>query len=71
MKPTVGFIGLGFMGRPMARNLAKAGFPLLVWNRTREKAEEFAREAAGLDVKVAANPRETAEKAEPPDYNRE
>ena len=26
-KPVVGFIGLGIMGRPMARNLLKAGFP--------------------------------------------
>src|SRR6202034_2666972 len=56
MKPTVGFIGLGLMGGPMARNLAKAGFPLVVWNRTREKAEEFVRDSAGFDVKVAANP---------------
>lgn len=30
----VGFVGLGRMGRPMAENLLKAGFPLRVWNRT-------------------------------------
>jgi 3-hydroxyisobutyrate dehydrogenase len=30
----VGFIGLGLMGRPMALNLARAGTPLVVWNRT-------------------------------------
>ncbi|MFD7769599.1 NAD(P)-dependent oxidoreductase [Streptomyces sp. NPDC059787] len=30
----VGFIGLGVMGRPMALNLARAGTPLVVWNRT-------------------------------------
>ena len=35
--PSVGFIGLGVMGTPMARNLLKAGIPLLVWNRTPEK----------------------------------
>jgi 3-hydroxyisobutyrate dehydrogenase-like beta-hydroxyacid dehydrogenase len=64
MKPTVGFIGLGLMGRPMAKNVAKAGFPLIVWNRTLEKAEEFVRECTGLGVKVGANPRQTAEKAE-------
>jgi 2-hydroxy-3-oxopropionate reductase len=64
MKPTVGFIGLGLMGGPMAKNLAKAGFPLVVWNRTREKAEELVRESTGLDVKAGANPRETAEKAD-------
>src|ERR1700683_2608603 len=64
MEPTIGFIGLGLMGGPMAKNLAKAGFPLVVWNRTREKAEEFVRESAGSEVKAGANPRETAEKAD-------
>jgi len=33
----IGFIGLGTMGTPMALNLKKAGFPLLVWNRTESK----------------------------------
>ena len=64
MKPTVGFIGLGLMGGPMAKNLAKAGFPLVVWNRTREKAEQLVRESVGADVKAGANPRETAAKAD-------
>lgn len=64
MKPTVGFIGLGLMGKPMSRNLLKAGFPVVLWNRTRGKAEEFAREAAQFDIKVGANPRETAQKAD-------
>ncbi len=41
----VGFIGLGIMGKPMARNLLKAGFPLSVYNRTPEKMAEL--EAAG------------------------
>ena len=35
----VGFIGLGIMGRPMAMNVLQAGFPLTVWNRTRDKAK--------------------------------
>ncbi|MFC0108395.1 NAD(P)-dependent oxidoreductase [Kibdelosporangium aridum] len=35
--PSVGFIGLGVMGTPMARNLVKAGTSLLVWNRTAGK----------------------------------
>jgi 3-hydroxyisobutyrate dehydrogenase-like beta-hydroxyacid dehydrogenase len=35
----VGFIGLGLMGTPMARNIMKGGFALTVWNRTRAKAE--------------------------------
>jgi len=36
MQP-IGFIGLGVMGAPMAMNLARAGTPLVVWNRTAEK----------------------------------
>jgi 3-hydroxyisobutyrate dehydrogenase len=34
----VGFVGLGTMGAAMARNVATAGFPLTVWNRTRDRA---------------------------------
>jgi len=52
----VGFIGLGSMGRGMARNLLKAGHEVTVYNRTRARAEELAREGA----KVAASPAETA-----------
>lgn len=37
----IGFIGLGNMGYPMAKNLEKAGFPLSVYNRTTQKAEGF------------------------------
>ena len=37
----LGFIGLGHMGHPMAKNLEKAGFSLSVYNRTEEKAEDF------------------------------
>ncbi|WP_447642125.1 MULTISPECIES: NAD(P)-dependent oxidoreductase [Chitinophagaceae] len=37
----LGFIGLGNMGHPMAKNLEKAGFPLFVYNRSAEKAEDF------------------------------
>jgi 3-hydroxyisobutyrate dehydrogenase-like beta-hydroxyacid dehydrogenase len=46
----VGFVGLGLMGAPMAANVLKAGYTLLVWNRTPEKAEPLA--AAGA-TKVA------------------
>jgi 3-hydroxyisobutyrate dehydrogenase len=41
----VGFVGLGLMGAPMAANVLKAGYPLLVWNRTADKAAAL--EAAG------------------------
>jgi 3-hydroxyisobutyrate dehydrogenase len=37
----IGWIGLGSMGHPMAKNLEKAGFPLTVYNRTREKGADF------------------------------
>jgi 3-hydroxyisobutyrate dehydrogenase-like beta-hydroxyacid dehydrogenase len=40
----VAFLGLGIMGRPMAANLARAGFDLAVWNRTAVRATEFAGE---------------------------
>jgi 3-hydroxyisobutyrate dehydrogenase len=45
---TVGFIGLGVMGEPMALNLAHAGTPLVVWNRTPAKTASL--QAAGADV---------------------
>jgi len=56
LKPTIGLIGLGLMGRPMAANLLKAGYALTVWNRTRARAEEVAK----LGAKVAATAREAA-----------
>ena len=40
MKPSVGFIGLGLMGKPMSLNLLKAGFAVTVWNRTASRAED-------------------------------
>lgn len=52
----VGFIGLGSMGSGMARNLLKAGHEVTVYNRTRARAEELAREGA----RIAATPAETA-----------
>lgn len=38
-QPTLAFLGIGLMGKPMATRLAQAGYPLLVWNRTAVKAE--------------------------------
>jgi 3-hydroxyisobutyrate dehydrogenase len=60
MKPSVGLIGLGLMGLPMGRNLLRAGFPLVVWNRTGAKAEPLVRAGA----KLAAHPREAAAQAD-------
>ena len=42
----VGFIGLGHMGLPMALNMVRAGTPLTVWNRSRDKAELVAEAGA-------------------------
>jgi len=56
MKPAIGFIGLGLMGRPMALNLARAGYALTVWNRTASRAEDLV--AAG--AQLAKTPREVA-----------
>ena len=38
----IGFIGIGVMGKSIARHLLKAGYPLYVYTRTKEKAEELA-----------------------------
>jgi len=53
----VGFIGLGIMGHPMAKNLMEVGYELVVHNRSPEKAEELAAEGAT----AAGSPREVAE----------
>jgi 2-hydroxy-3-oxopropionate reductase len=45
-RPTIGFIGLGIMGKPMARNLLRAGYPLIVLNRSRAPMDELAGEGA-------------------------
>jgi len=44
--PVIGFIGLGIMGKPMARNLMKAGYSLVVHNRSRAAVEELSKEGA-------------------------
>jgi 2-hydroxy-3-oxopropionate reductase len=56
-KPTIGFIGLGIMGKPMARNLMKAGYSLIIHNRSRPAVEEIVREGA----KAADSPQAAAE----------
>src|SRR5438105_2152430 len=56
MAQVIGFIGLGIMGRPMARNLLKAGYPLVVHSRSRGPVDEIARTGA----KVGTSPRDVA-----------
>jgi 2-hydroxy-3-oxopropionate reductase len=59
-RPSVGFIGLGVMGRPMALNLLKAGYPLVVHSRSPEPVETLV--AAGANS--AASPATLAAQAE-------
>jgi 2-hydroxy-3-oxopropionate reductase len=56
MPDTIGFIGLGIMGKPMAHNLLKAGFSVIVHNRHQEVTDELV--AAGASAGV--RPREIA-----------
>jgi 2-hydroxy-3-oxopropionate reductase len=56
----VGFIGLGIMGKPMARNLAKAGYDLVVYNRSRDDVDTLL--AEGDQYQAAGSPREVAER---------
>ncbi|HIC90430.1 MAG TPA: 2-hydroxy-3-oxopropionate reductase [Anaerolineae bacterium] len=60
MQPTIGFIGLGIMGKPMARNLLAAGYSLVVHNRSREPVQELV--AAG--AAEAFSPREVAARSQ-------
>ena len=57
-KESIGFIGLGIMGKPMARNLLKAGYSLTVYDIVGEAVEELVTEGA----KGASSSREVAEK---------
>jgi 2-hydroxy-3-oxopropionate reductase len=60
MSRNVGFIGLGIMGMPMAKNLLKAGNSMYVYDINPAASKEM----QGLGAEVAAAPREVAEKAE-------
>ena len=54
---SIGFFGIGLMGKPMASNLLKAGYQLTVWNRTKEKAESL----RSMGAIVAENSTEAAQ----------
>ncbi|HMF48535.1 MAG TPA: NAD(P)-binding domain-containing protein, partial [Candidatus Saccharimonadales bacterium] len=60
MQCKIGFIGLGAMGKPMAANIARAGFELTVYDLREERCKEL----AALGARVAASPREVAAKSE-------
>ena len=54
---TIGFIGLGIMGKPMSLNLIKAGYDLVVWNRTIEKTDTL----TDAGARRAESPQQVAE----------
>jgi 2-hydroxy-3-oxopropionate reductase len=60
MQGPVGFIGLGIMGRPMAKHLLKAGYPLIVHNRSQAAVQEL----VGLGAKAAGSPEAVAREAQ-------
>ena len=57
---TIGFVGLGLMGKPMAKNLLAAGYRLRVCSRTRARVDEV----AALGAHAAASPRDAADGAD-------
>jgi 3-hydroxyisobutyrate dehydrogenase len=57
----VAFLGLGSIGRPMAKRISGAGFPVVVWNRTASRAATFARD---INARAAATPAEAAHDAD-------
>jgi len=56
----LGYIGLGLMGKPMAQNLLKFGFSVVVHNRSRQKVADL----VNLGASAAENPREVAERSD-------
>ena len=58
-KPTVGFIGLGIMGKPMSGHLVSAGYDVVVHNRSRAAVAELVEQGA----KETHSPKEVAEKS--------
>lgn len=59
-RPRIGFIGLGLMGKPMSKNLLKAGYHVTVFNRSKQAMEEL--RAAGADL--GGSPRAVAENSD-------
>ncbi len=54
MRETIGFVGLGNMGRPMAANLLSAGYPLRVFARDKQKAAQLTAQGAALSASSSA-----------------
>src|SRR4051794_12180580 len=62
MAERVGFIGLGIMGKPMARNLVRAGYELVLHNRSQDAVSELCAESPQA-VMAVPSPRAVAEQA--------
>ena len=60
MAQTIGMIGLGIMGRPMAKNLIKAGLPVIVHSRSQGPVDEL----VGAGAKRGSSPKDVAARAE-------
>jgi 3-hydroxyisobutyrate dehydrogenase-like beta-hydroxyacid dehydrogenase len=60
MLPRIGFLGIGLMGAPQARNLLKAGYAVTAWNRSRAKADALVVDGAS----VAETPADAARDAD-------
>lgn len=58
--PTVAFLGIGLMGKPMATRLLQAAYPVIAWNRSRNKAEPL----ADMGAQVADTPQEAVADAD-------
>lgn len=56
----IGFIGLGIMGKPMSKNLLKAGYEVVVYNRSRASVDEI----VALGAESATSPKDVAEKSD-------
>src|SRR5580700_2756643 len=57
----LGFLGLGLMGYPMARNLLRAGHRVALWSNTASKAKQLAEEEKGI---VCDSPKQVAEQSD-------
>jgi 2-hydroxy-3-oxopropionate reductase len=60
MDRKIGFIGLGIMGKPMSKNLIKAGYPLVVYDINADAVSEL----AGLGAETGVSPKDVARKCE-------
>ena len=62
MPERIGFIGIGIMGKPMCRNLVKAGYELVIYNRSQANVDELVAESN--KITAASSPREVAEQVD-------